>query len=95
MLNHEAIHVAQSCAAGGVGANPQPLGLALASSDAVAAGRDSTARQIVAHPLDDPVYADLSPRERRMEQEAYSLQNRVGIGTALLRIHCLNGRPGV
>lgn len=95
VLNHEAIHVAQSCAAGDVGANPRPLGLssrglaAARSTPGGAAAQSRTIRQ-----LQDPVYADLSPYERRMEQEAYTLQDRIGLGVQLLRIHCLAGRSG-
>ncbi len=101
-LNHESIHVAQSCAAGGVGARPRPLGLVASgasggSGPATAASDRHTparaAESVALRQLQDPVYADLSPAERRMEQEAYALQNRLDIGVMLLRIHCLNGRP--
>lgn len=99
VLNHEAIHVAQSCSAGGVGANPRPLGL-VPEVQAGMAGfgdgrlfRDNAPADPIEQ-LQDPVYADLDPLERRMEQEAYSLQNRLEVGARLLRIHCLTGRNG-
>jgi len=90
VLNHEAIHVAQSCAAGGVGASPRPLGATSRTLVAatLASGRVAGPRRPIRQ-LQDPVYADLSPSERRMEQEAYSLQDRLGLGAQLLRIHCL------
>lgn len=101
VLNHEAIHVAQSCAAGGVGANPRPLGLfsdghprAGTPAARVADGWKGSSDPAVLRQLQDPVYANLSPVERRMEQEAYALQERLDLGVKLLRIHCLNGREG-
>ena len=101
VLNHEAIHVAQSCAAGGVGAIPRPLGLFAGGASSQGQhgsrrpgpGRDAIDRATM-QKLQDPVYADLSAAERRMEEEAYALQNRLGLGVKLLRIHCLDGRPG-
>lgn len=99
VLNHETIHVAQSCAGGGVGAAPRPLGL-LASDGIGAAGQARLGRQRLRSAaeasgggqLADPVYADLSPAERRLELEAYSLQDRLDLGVTLLRIHCLDGQ---
>lgn len=98
VLNHEAIHVAQSCAAGGIGANPRPLGLVQGVQPGTAGSGEGRARDsgpaAPMEQLQDPVYADLGPRERRMEQEAYSLQDRLEVGAKLLRIHCLTGRKG-
>ena len=99
VLNHEAIHVAQSCAAGGVGAPPRPLGLLAGGASSQGQpgsrgpgpGREALERASM-QKLQDPVYADLSPRERLMEEEAYALQNRIGLGAKLLAIHCLDGR---
>ena len=85
VLNHEAIHVAQSCAAGGLGASPKPLGLPLAAGG-------KTLQLPADHPLQDPVYANLSPLEERMEKEAYALQDRLGVGERLVRALCLDGR---
>ncbi len=99
VLNHEAIHVAQSCAAGGVGAIPRPLGLladGAPSQDKPGSRRPGPGRGAVdrtsMQKLEEAVYADLSPAERRMEEEAYALQNRIGLGVKLLAIHCLDGR---
>lgn len=101
VLNHEAIHVAQSCAAGGVGAIPRPLGLF--AGGAFSKGQPGSGRsgpgggavdRATMQKLQDPVYADLTAAERRMEEEAYALQNRLDLGVKLLRIHCLDGQPG-
>jgi hypothetical protein len=76
VLNHEAIHVAQSCRGGGIGALPQPLGLP---------------RQLPAHlqsVLQDSTYARASTRERELEREAYAHQDRLDLGLTLLSLHC-------
>jgi hypothetical protein len=89
VLNHEAIHVAQSCAAGGLGANPRPLGLALPEDHATgsAAGRGSPDEDSFRE-LQNPIYANISPSIRQAEREAYALQDRLGAGERLVRIHC-------
>lgn len=76
MLNHEAIHVAQSCAAGHLRARPHRLGLP--------AGDDPT----IERQISDPIYAGASAWESDLEREAYSQQNRLGQGEALLYRHC-------
>lgn len=76
VLNHEAIHVAQSCSGGSLWARPQPLGLS------------TELRQEVAVHLDDPLYAAASPEERTLEKEAYANQHVVGMGASLVRSHC-------
>ena len=76
MLNHEAIHVAQSCAAGHLRARPHRLGPATASDPAIE-------RQIR-----DPIYAGASAWEHDLEREAYAQQDLLGRGEALLRQHC-------
>jgi len=76
VLNHEAIHVAQSCRGGGIGAAPQPLGL----SQQLPAQLQSV--------LQDPTYARASPRERELEREAYAHQDRLDLGLNLLSLHC-------
>jgi len=101
VLNHEAIHVAQSCAAGGLSRNPRPIGISLQlqSGSLMAAARSSTVdgdgpeglsrdfRQ-----LQDPIYANASPTTRQAEREAYALQNRLGTGETLVRQFCLERR---
>jgi hypothetical protein len=76
VLNHEAIHVAQSCRNGHVRATPRPLGI----GEQVPAG--------LAPVLNDPLYSQASELERRLEREAYANQNRLGIGVDLVRAHC-------
>lgn len=76
VLNHEAIHVAQSCAAGGPSANPTLLGLP---------------QQMPAHlqsALQQPTYAQAGRRELQLEQEAYANQDKLELGLSLLNLHC-------
>ena len=76
VLNHEAIHVAQSCLGGGIGAQPQPLGLS---------------RQLPPHleaVLHEPTYARASERERQLEREAYAHQDQLDLGLSLLKLYC-------
>lgn len=76
VLNHEAIHVAQSCRGGGIGAAPQPLGL----SQHLPAPLQSV--------LQDPTYASASAHERQLEREAYAHQDHLDLGLSLLRLYC-------
>ncbi len=79
VLNHETIHVAQSCRGGGLRAQPKPLGLPRQL--------DARARQHLAEPL----YAKASARERVLEEEAYAGQGQLSLGTQLLEAHCRLG----
>ena len=76
VLNHEAIHVAQSCRHGLLQLHQQPLGLSRAL--------DAEARR---H-LSDPLYAQASPREIALEEEAYANQHRLDLGAQMLKAHC-------
>jgi hypothetical protein len=76
VLNHETIHVAQSCRGGGLHAQPKPLGLSRQL--------DPRARQHLAEPL----YAKASARERVLEKEAYAGQGQLSLGMQLLAAHC-------
>lgn len=80
VLNHEAIHVAQSCRQGHPSARPGPLGLSTVL--------DSASRR---H-LDDPVYARVSALEIRLEREAYANQNQLELGPSLLARECRHRR---
>ena len=76
VLNHEAIHMAQSCRGGGLRAAPVPLGLR---------------RQLSGTPmleLQSDLYAKASPLERVLEQEAYANQDDLSLGDQLVRRHC-------
>jgi len=76
VLNHESIHVAQSCRNGSIHAQPVPLGLS----------RAVTARQL--RNLAAPLYAGATPRERALEEEAYANQHNLSLGRQLLQVHC-------
>jgi hypothetical protein len=73
-MNHEAVHVAQSCKAGGVGAAGTALGI----------GTSGEAAQAVQH----ETYAGISAEEQQMELEAYTLTNQAGAGVAAAVQHC-------
>ena len=76
VLNHEAIHVAQSCFGGGLRAAPKQLGI------------DHQLSPELADQLSQPTYAEASASERALEAEAYANQNRLGVGVALLGRYC-------
>ena len=76
VLNHEAIHTAQSCAGGSIRSRPKPLGLSRRL--------DKTA---IRH-LQNEIYADLTSIDRRLEEEAYANQEDPEIGALLLKVHC-------
>jgi hypothetical protein len=76
VLNHEAIHVAQSCAGGGLRARPRLLGLSKVMHPEMAAQ------------LKNPMYADSPLEERELEREAYANQHQIGLGAKLVRRHC-------
>lgn len=76
VLNHEAIHVAQSCRGGGIRARPHPLGL------------PEQLPPPLQGVLSEPVYRLASPIEQRLEREAYANQHRLDLGPLLLRSHC-------
>jgi len=80
VLNHEAIHVAQSCLRGGLAAQPKLLGL---STQLDAQGQRH---------LGDPVYARASALERALETEAYANQHRLELAIALLASECRQRR---
>ncbi|MFM7550663.1 MAG: hypothetical protein ACKO8I_17725 [Cyanobacteriota bacterium] len=77
VLNHEAIHVAQSCGARGrLRSAPEPLGLGERLPGPLAAV------------LEEPIYRQASPAEQRLEREAYANQHRLELGAALVQQHC-------
>jgi hypothetical protein len=81
VLNHEAIHVAQSCQGGGVRRPPVPLGLSRSL------GRQE--RKLLA----DPAYRLASPHVLHLEQEAFANQADLSVGRSLLSARC--GAPAV
>lgn len=76
VLNHEAIHVAQSCRRGRINARPMPLGLSRAVDQ-------RELRNLAA-----PLYANATPQERILEEEAYANQDNLNLGVQLLAAHC-------
>jgi hypothetical protein len=79
VLNHEAIHVAQSCRNGGLSAYPKLLGLS---------------RQVqgsARRHLQEPLYRNSSALERALEEEAYANQDNLQIGIRLITAHCRLG----
>lgn len=80
VLNHEAIHVAQSCRSGALTARPRLLGLSRQL--------DERSRR---H-LSEPLYAKASSEQRKLEEEAYANQSSLSLGWQLLAQHC-RSRP--
>ena len=77
VLNHEAIHVAQSCRGRRwFRQQPEPLGLG--------GQPNATAERHLAEPL----YARASAAQRILEAEAYAHQDRLNLGPQLLAAHC-------
>jgi len=76
VLNHEAIHVAQSCKGGGVRRPPVPLGLSRSLGP--------QQRKLLA----DPAYRLASPRVLHLEQEAFANQANLALGRSLLSTRC-------
>lgn len=79
VLNHEAIHVAQSCRGGSLGARPVPLGLSQVMPASLAAA------------LHDPPYQQAGEWQKALEREAYANQHDLGLGLVLLEQHCWRG----
>ena len=76
VLNHEAIHTAQSCAGGSIRSQPKPLGISREIS-----------RQAMKQ-LNESVYAEIRTQQRILEEEAYANQDNLVIGRELLLEHC-------
>lgn len=72
-LNHEAIHVAQTCKAGGFDQQPSSLGMVNGP---------------VPEALQSPVYRGADAHTLELETEAYGLQQKPGIGVQLVGRYC-------
>jgi hypothetical protein len=81
VLNHEAIHVAQSCRGGSLYARPQALQLPVTSD------------KLINRTLTDPVYANASHWEKNLELEAYGFQNDIHKANILVSKECKVARP--
>ncbi|MEB3319290.1 MAG: hypothetical protein VKO39_14270 [Cyanobacteriota bacterium] len=77
VLNHEAIHVAQSCRSGYLLARPSPLGISVPKVD-----------QTMRRSLNNPVYTNASHHEKVLELEAYSLQNNSNLARSMVSKEC-------
>jgi hypothetical protein len=76
VLNHEAIHVAQSCRGGSLYAKPQALGIAIPPDP------------LTQRTLATAMYAGISHEEKGLEQEAYGLQDDVYRAQDLVSKEC-------
>ncbi len=76
VLNHEALHVAQSCRNGSLNGRPRLLGLSRVL--------DERSKR---H-LSEPLYAKASREQRSLEEEAYANQASLNLGWQLLSQHC-------
>ena len=76
VLNHEAIHWAQSCRGGPWPLAAKPLGLATTMPASLAAV------------LQEPLYRQATALERQLEREAYANQALLHLGPELLRRYC-------
>jgi hypothetical protein len=76
VLNHESIHVAQSCRGGSLYAKPEPLGVPVSKD------------KLIAKTLTSPIYMDVSKDEKALELEAYTLQDDIHKANALVIKEC-------
>jgi hypothetical protein len=76
VLNHEAIHVAQSCKSGSITANPNVLGLAKKLTPEV---------ELV---LQKPPYLNASFQSKSLEREAFASQRNLSLGPSLVEAYC-------
>ncbi|MBM5820657.1 MAG: hypothetical protein FJ070_11335, partial [Cyanobacteria bacterium K_DeepCast_150m_m2_101] len=79
VLNHEAIHVAQSCRNGALSAHPKLLGLS------------RQVRGAARRHLQEPLYRNSTALERALEEEAYANQDNLQLGVRLITAHCRLG----
>ena len=77
ILNHEVIHIAQSCSNGGVNKNPKLIGLNLKLN------KEKN------HLLSSKIYRNISNRELEFEKEAYSYQDDFIISQKLIKRYCI------
>ena len=76
ILNHEIIHIAQSCNGGKVSYEPILLGLEI------------NLNKEEKHLLDSKIYKNKSKKELNLEKEAYSHQKKLDFGTELITKYC-------
>lgn len=76
VLNHEAIHVAQSCQNGGINYKPKPLSIELSP------------KKIFDRQLSSDIYKQIGEQTRRLESEAYSYEYSSKAARHFLIQHC-------
>ena len=76
ILNHEIIHIAQSCNGGKVSSEPILLGLEI------------NLNKEEKHFLGSKIYKNKSKKELNLEKEAYSHQKKLDFGTELITKYC-------
>lgn len=76
VLNHEAIHVAQSCKRGSLKAFPEVIGLT------------SDLPRELEFVLEKPQYRNTSPQVKNLEREAFANQADLDLGPSLLQAYC-------
>ena len=76
ILNHEIIHIAQSCNGGKVSSEPIILGLEI------------NLNKEEKHFLGSKIYKNKSKKELNLEKEAYSHQKKLDFGTELIKKYC-------
>ena len=77
VLNHEIIHIAQSCSTGKIKNQPRFIGAEISLNRS---HKDS---------LSSPLYSNISPMGRAVEIEAYSNQENLDLGYWLLGQYCI------
>jgi hypothetical protein len=76
ILNHEAIHVSQSCFNGGINYKPKSLGVELSPA------------KIYKQQLSSDIYSQIGEQTRRLETEAYSYEYSSKAARYYLAKHC-------
>jgi len=79
ILNHEAVHVAQSCQNGGINYKPKALGVELSPTT------------IYSRQLGSDIYSQIGEKTKRIEAEAYSYEYSSKGTRYFLLTKCVNG----
>ena len=77
-LNHEIIHIIQSCIGGNISKEPTLIGLKI-----------NNKKKIVKRHLNNPIYADISNNIFELEVEAYSYQDNLDFSLKAFTKYCL------
>ncbi len=77
VLNHEVIHIAQSCNNGNISSKPKKIGLNLKLN------------KEINYLLSSKIYKNISLMEQRFEKEAYSYQDNLSMGINLIKKYCI------